>query len=410
MTDTIQLMKQQVLVMAIRGELVKQYLDEGTTEKELEYIKDVKKELISEMKIRKRKNNLKISEDEKSIKIHETWKWVKLGSITYISGGKRVPKGMSLIDEPTDHAYLRVTDMQNNTIVSDSLKYLTDEVYDKIKKYKITKDELYLTIAGTIGRVGLIPEEFDGMNLTENACKIYPYKSDLKYLMYTLSSGFVQKQFEEGYNQLAQPKLSIRTAEKTLIPLPPLLEQKRIVSKIEEIFSIIDKIAERKEDALQTIQLIRQTTLQQAIQGKLVEQNEQDEPASKLIDRIEEKENLFNSVNEESASEVREIIINNRPYEIPETWTWVKIEDIGQTKGGNGFPKKMQTKFSGKYPVFKVGDLSRVEGKYAIDSEFYLDKEDLNLKTFYIFPKCTVVFPKIGAALLLNNRKILYQP
>lgn len=143
-----------------------------------------------------------------------------------------------------------------------------------------------------------------------------------------------------------------------------------------------------------TIQLMKQRVLDMAIKGELVEQRSGEGNAKDLLSEIE----------------VQKIKMNDVPYDIPETWTWVKIEDIGQTKGGNGFPKIMQKKHSGKYAFFKVGDLSKVEGNYALNSEFYLDDEDLNLKNFYVFPQTTVVFPKIGAALLLNNRKILNQP
>lgn len=184
------------------------------------------------------------SDTENLFEIPKSWSWVKLGEIAIIKGGKRIPKGSTFSDETTKHAYLRVTDMQKLTIVKSSLKYITSEVYEKIKSYTISKDEVYLTIAGTIGRVGLIPEDLDGMNLTENACKIDPQEHDKKWLMYFLMSDFVQSQFQEGFNQLAQPKLSIRTTSNTIIPLPPLAEQKRIVEKLDKIMAICDQMEE----------------------------------------------------------------------------------------------------------------------------------------------------------------------
>ena len=235
-------MRQTALQDAIMGVLVDQ---EDTNEPAsilYEKIQAEKEQMVKEKKIKKEATLPDIEADEIPFDIPESWKWVRLGDIVSIKGGKRVPKGEKFSDVPTDYAYLRVSDMHNGTIIGDSLQYLTEEIYEKIKAYTITSADVYLTIAGTIGRVGLIPEEFSGMNLTENACKLTPVKVDKHYLMYGLYSNFVQNQFKEGVNQLAQPKLSIRTTRSTIFPLPPIAEQRRIVEKLDEIMAICDQM------------------------------------------------------------------------------------------------------------------------------------------------------------------------
>ena len=174
--------------------------------------------------------------------IPESWQWVRLDEICSIKGGKRIPRGKSFAKEKTSHAYLRVTDMKNNTIETSDLKYIDDEVFEQIKNYTINTTDLYLTIAGTIGSVGIIPPEVDGMNLTENAAKLTDISCDKVYLLYSLSSSFAQEHFSSRFHQVAQPKLSIETASSTFIPVPPLNEQKRIVAKIKELFSVLDTI------------------------------------------------------------------------------------------------------------------------------------------------------------------------
>ncbi len=235
-------MRQTALQDAIMGVLVDQ---EDTNEPAsilYEKIQAEKEQMVKEKKIKKEATLPDIEADEIPFDIPESWKWVRLGDIVSIKGGKRVPKGEKFSDVPTDYAYLRVSDMHNGTIIGDSLQYLTEEIYEKIKAYTITSADVYLTIAGTIGRVGLIPEEFSDMNLTENACKLTPVKVDKHYLMYGLYSNFVQNQFKEGVNQLAQPKLSIRTTRSTIFPLPPIAEQRRIVEKLDEIMAICDQM------------------------------------------------------------------------------------------------------------------------------------------------------------------------
>ena len=133
--------------------------------------------------------------------------------------------------------------MQNNSISDADLVYITNDIFEKIQRYTINKDDLYLTIAGTIGRVGEVPEKFDGMNLTENALKLTNISICKTYLMQILNTKYVQDYFESTYHQVAMPKLSLINASKTIIPIPPFTEQQRIVSKIEELFEKLDIIS-----------------------------------------------------------------------------------------------------------------------------------------------------------------------
>lgn len=175
-------------------------------------------------------------------KLPKGWCLCDLSSLCKIKGGKRIPRGRTFSKERTPHIYIRVSDMKNNTIITTDLKYIDDDVYQTIKNYTISSSDLYLTIAGTIGHVGIVPKQFDGMNLTENAVKLTGIICDKKYLLYSLLSSTAQEHFKSRFHQVAQPKLSIETASSTMIYLPPLKEQHRIVAKIEEIFAQLDAI------------------------------------------------------------------------------------------------------------------------------------------------------------------------
>ena len=104
--------------------------------------------------------------------IPASWSMTTIETVAEVKGGKRLPKGKKLLDEPTDHPYIRVTDFENASVNTQSLKYLDDETYDAIKNYTISDKDLYISIAGTIGLVGTIPKNLSGANLTENAAKI----------------------------------------------------------------------------------------------------------------------------------------------------------------------------------------------------------------------------------------------
>lgn len=176
--------------------------------------------------------------------------------------------------------------MKNRTILLDDLKYIDDAVFQEIRNYTISSDDLYLTIAGTIGDVGEIPQEVSGMNLTENAAKLTDIGCNRLYLMYSLLSTNSQEHFSSKFHQVAQPKLSIETASSTLLPLPPLAEQQRIVTEIERWYTLIDQIEQDKSDLQTVIKQAKSKILDLAIHGKLVPQNPNDEPASELLKRI----------------------------------------------------------------------------------------------------------------------------
>ena len=153
----------------------------------LKRIKEEKERLVKEKKIKKQKPLPPIMGEEIPFELPKGWTWCRLGALALIRGGKRIPKGYSLIDEPTKHKYIRVLNMKELSICNSDLKYIDEQTYQLIKKYTITKDDLYITIAGTIGRVGIVPEKFHEMNLTENAAKITLMEqiNNLKeYIMY----------------------------------------------------------------------------------------------------------------------------------------------------------------------------------------------------------------------------------
>lgn len=228
-------MQKSILQYAIQGKLVEQREEEGTAEDLYKQIQEEKKKLIKEGRIKKQEKLPEIADDEKPFDIPESWKWFRLGEIVSVNGGKRIPAGRSLTDVDTGYKYIRVADMKNGSIMLDNIKYVPEDIYPKIKNYTISKDDIYITVAGTIGQVGLVPNELDNANLTENADKLTTYFNCREYIYYMLSSNLVQQQIREFTTKVGQPKLAIKRINDLIVPLPPLEEQKRIVAKIEEL-------------------------------------------------------------------------------------------------------------------------------------------------------------------------------
>lgn len=322
-----QQLKASLLQYAIEGKLIKQNSNDESAEILLQKISEEKKRLTN------RNVNVSLTGEEMLFDIPGNWKWTQLGNIVQVKGGKRVPLGYKLSESETPYIYLRVADMKDNTISFENLKYVEEEVFQKIKNYTIDSRDLYLTIAGTIGKVGFIPKELDGALLTENAVKLTPYLIDLDYLNILLNSPLVQDQFKSLVNKVAQPKLSIRSINSILVPLPPIEEQKRIARKVrllEKKAEVYDKLHNLKENSQKKFPFdLEKSIIQYAMQGKIVSQDLSAEPAKLLLEKVKkdrEKLEERKVIKKESKFDV--ITERESPFEIPKSWEWVRIKDI----------------------------------------------------------------------------------
>ena len=101
------------------------------------------------------------------------WKEYKLGEIAKIKGGKRLPKGSTLIKTKTEHPYIRVRDMGDRFIPTSDLEYVPNDVFPLIKNYTVNKNDVILSIVGSVGLVSIVNEELHHASLTEN-CDTIP--------------------------------------------------------------------------------------------------------------------------------------------------------------------------------------------------------------------------------------------
>lgn len=260
-------LRQAFLREAMQGKLVPQDPNDEPASVLLENIKAEKERLIKQKKIKKEKLLPPISEDEIPFEIPENWVWCRLGDICEIKGGKRVPAGYKLSRKETPFVYIRVSDMQNGTIIDTDLHYIEEHIYQKIKNYTISKNDIYMTIVGaTIGKCGLVPEKFDGCNLTENAVKIEPISISKEFLWQLLQMPFAQYQFIDKTKKVGVEKMAIFRFKSTVLPLPPLSEQQRIVSKLNELMLLCDDLEASIKESQQQNDALLQQVLREALE------------------------------------------------------------------------------------------------------------------------------------------------
>ena len=239
-------LRKSVLQEAIHGTLVSNDIPEGeaTAQELLQQILKERQEKENKEKGKKAKKLTLSTIEEEPWELPEGWCWCLIKDICEVKGGKRIPAGRRLSDIDTGYKYIRVSDMKNGSINTNDLKYVPIDIVESIKRYTISKDDIYITVAGTIGDVGTVPIELDGANLTENADKLVISNTNIEkmWLYSFLRSSFIKQQIKDVTTKVGQPKLAINKIEELMLPFPPLSIQHRIVEKIDEVFSAIDKL------------------------------------------------------------------------------------------------------------------------------------------------------------------------
>ena len=199
------------------------------------------------------------------IEIPDSWNVEKIEpKVGNVKSGKRLPKGFYVTDMHTSHPYIRVIDMREGYVDTSELKYVPDEAFSAIQNYRIYKDDIYISVAGTLGIVGQIPAYLDGANLTENANRVTNIKCNVKYLMYWLMSSTIQNIISQTQTLGAQPKLALTRIRNFPVILPSIQEQKKIV----EVLSDVDTLIADLQKLIRKKKNIRQGTMQMLLSGK----------------------------------------------------------------------------------------------------------------------------------------------
>lgn len=400
-------LREKILDLAMRGKLVKQDPNDEPASVLLEKIKAEKAELVKEGKIKKSKSLPEVTDEEKPFDIPDSWEWVRLGDVVEIKGGKRVPKGKKLSDQKSYCPYIRVADMSNNTIQIKNLKYVNKEIYDQIHNYTITADDLYFSIAGTIGKVGRVPQSLNGALLTENAAKITSYQINLNYLVQILKSPIVAQQHSRILSKVAQPKLSLIKLKQTFIPLPPLEEQSRIAAKIAQLFALLRKVESSTQQYAKLQTLLKSKVLDLAMRGKLVEQDPNDEPASVLLEKIKaEKEQLIKEKKIKKSKPLPPISDEEKTFEIPDSWEWVRLGDVGLIATGNTPTKNNSDFYGGATPFIKPADIQNLIINYNT-KDFLSEKGEQKGRLAYKNDILVTCIGNLGRNNIIN-RKVAY--
>lgn len=330
-------LKASILQLAIQGKLVEQRAEEGTGEELYQQIQ-ANLDAISEVQTKKKNKILPnkilpIEEKDIPFDIPETWRWVRLGTIGYTNIGLTYrPK-----DQTMDGVIvLRSSNIQNGKMVYEDIVKVNMEIPDN-KMCKVG-DILICARNGSkrlVGKSAIVDKagmSFGAfMAIFRSVCN--------QYIIHVINSAYFRNSLlgDTGtttINQITQDML-----KNSLVPLPPLAEQKRIVAKIEELLPLIDRYAVAYEKLEQFNakfpEDMKESVLQYAIQGKLVEQRPEEGTGEELYRQIQtEKQRLIKEGKIKKEKPLPKITEDELPFDIPESWKWCRLSDVIDVRDG----------------------------------------------------------------------------
>jgi type I restriction enzyme, S subunit len=335
-------LRNSILLLAIQGKLVEQREDEGTATELLEQIKAERELLIKDKKIKKLKPLPEITEEEIPFEIPQTWNWVRLGNICEKVGSGSTPTGGNSVYKQSGIKFLRSQNIYNDGLRLENIAYISEEQNKQGSTVK-AKDILLNITGGSIGRCALVPDDFDIANINQHVMIIRNLVAENRYFLhYTLTSAYIQSMIMSVQVGVSREGLSAEKLNNFLIPLPPIEEQKRIVAKIEELMPYVEKYGE----AHSKLELfnkkfpenIRKSILLYAIQGKLVEQRDEEGTAEALYQQIqEEKAKLIKEGKIKKEKPLPVITEDEIPFDIPDSWKWVRLGNVINLLSGQDF-------------------------------------------------------------------------
>ena len=280
-------LRQKILDLAIHGKLVPQDPNDEPASVLLERIKAEKERLIKEGKIKRSKKSAKTSDtphyENVPFEVPESWVWTTIEEICSKIGSGSTPRGSNY--SANGIPFFRSQNVYNDRLVYDDIKYISEEVHQKMKGTEVLANDLLLNITGgSLGRCAVVPADFNCGNVSQHVCIMRSVLVEPEYFhALVLSSYFTKSMKITGSGREGLPKYNL---EQMYFPLPPLTEQQRIVTEIEHWFALLDQIEKEKLDLQTIIKQTKSKVLDIAIHGKLVSQDPNEEPAIKLLKRI----------------------------------------------------------------------------------------------------------------------------
>lgn len=388
-------LRELILDLAIRGKLVNQNSDEESSTRLVESFFNYKAELTQEGKKKKGQQSSIVPESEYPFILPSGWSIEYLQNLSLLITKGATPTSYGHPFTESGVKFIKVENIEKNRITHNGkLQYISEDTHNFLERSKLELGDILFSIAGTIGRTGIVVEEDlpantnQALAIIRGTAKVF----DPRFLIIQLDS-FVSNVIKNRARGGAMYNVSLGDLSELALVIPPIAEQKRIVKKVDELMSICDKLEEHQTANLTThhhlvksllekltnaadadeleaaweklsehfdtlfctedsIEQLKQTILQLAIMGRLVKQEPNDEPAIELQNKIKtDFEEMAKEGKAKKPSVVQSITNEEEPFNLPNGWYWVRLQEIIQISSGDGLTAS-QMNSEGNIPVF----------------------------------------------------------
>ena len=437
----IKKLRELILELAVRGKLVPQDSNDEPASVLLEKIAKEKARLIKEGKIKKQKPLPEIGEDEKPFELPVGWSLARLGNITCRIGSGSTPRGGKSAYIESGIPFLRSQNVWNHGLEFGAVAFIPEETHEKMSNTIVLPNDILLNITGaSLGRCAIYPSGLGEANVSQHVTIIRLIEAKIRfYLHFCILSPYTQSLIWGRQVGMAREGLSKKVLELFEIPIPPLAEQNRIVTKVDELMDLCDQLEQQQTDSNathqtlvetllatltnaadqkefselwqriadhfdtlftteQSIDRLKQTILQLAVMGKLVPQDPNDEPASVLLEKIaKEKARLIKVGKIKKQKPLAEITDEEKRFELPEEWTWARLQDaIDVRDGTHDTPKEAIG--PGTYPL--VTSKNFCNGAINFDEARRISAEDhFSIAKRSFVERYDILFSMIGGNL-----------
>jgi type I restriction enzyme, S subunit len=365
-------LRELILTLAVQGKLVPQDPNDEPASELLKKIRAEKDRLIAEGKIKRDKPLAEIEDEETPFELPAGWKWVRLNALLQKIGAGSTPLGGREVYVSTGVKFLRSQNVWNEGLRLEGVACIPPETHARMSGTVVVANDLLFNITGaSIGRCAVVPSDFDEANVSQHVTILRTVTPALNaFLHKVLVSRHVQQTVMDVQVGVSREGLSIAKLGQFLIPVPPLAEQTRIVTRVEELMQVCDALeASGQLEAQQHAQLVNtllgtltqsetpealadnwqriathfdvlldrpeavdaleQTILQLAVRGLLVPQDPTDEPASVLLQKIRtEKDHLIAQGKIKRDKPLPPITDEEKPFELPQGWEWARLGSL----------------------------------------------------------------------------------
>lgn len=400
-----ELLKEKVLDLAMRGRLVEQDPTDGHARDLLREIQAEREQLVKDKKIKKSKPLPPISEEEIPYEIPDSWEWVRLEELrdlipNSIADG---PFGSNLKSShytvKNEVRIIQLSNVSKEGWRDENKKYTTFEHLETIKRSKVEAGNIVITKMMPAGVAMVVPDIEEEYVLSSDVIKFVPYERiKSSFLAYFINGPFFQDQVKSELQGSTRKRTSIKKIKKYIVPLPSLGEQERIINQINHLFKLIDRLADQQDKLINYQKLVQDKVLELAMQGKLVPQLPEEGTATSLLEEVEaERQRLIDEKKIKKTKPLPEISEEEIPYEIPESWEWVRLGEIAFWEAG-ATPLKSKNEYydNGEIPWVLTGDLNDSFLDEVPNKITYLALKETNVK---IKPEGSVLLAMYGATI-----------